>query len=75
MFAKLVLGNAALSYVENTGSGASVDATQPTLGGNLGVPTEQRIWNFPLDGLSMTPRLRSSARVGSSWSFCILLSF
>lgn len=51
MFAKLVLGNAALSYVENTGSGASVDATQPALGGNLGILTEQRIWVFPLDGL------------------------
>lgn len=51
MFAKLVLGNAALSSVENTDSGASVDATQPALGGNLGILTEQRIWVFPLDGL------------------------
>lgn len=51
VFAKLVLGNAALSYVENTGSGASVDATQPALGGNLGILTERRIWVFPLDGL------------------------
>lgn len=44
-------GNAALSYMENTGSGASVDATQPALGGNLGILSEQRVWVFPLDGL------------------------
>lgn len=74
MSAKLVLGDAALSRLENLGSGASLDATQPCSGRELGHACRVKHKGLPFGWALNDTRLEFHTRVGSSWRFCMFFS-